>query len=77
MCITQLLQRFVRKRGFPGVIELIAPIYQMSISTLNQINKNEYASFQLQAVCNSQLHFTYIHTGDGGSVTHTCTEAVT
>ena len=65
-------ERFERKGGFPGVIGCIdgthIPIKGPSAHRDVFINRNGYATFQLQAVCDSQLRSTHIHTGNAGSV---------
>ena len=65
-------ERFERKGGFPGVLGCLdgthIPIKGPSTHRDAFINRKGYASFQLQAVCDSQLRFTHIHTGNAGSV---------
>ena len=64
--------QFERKGGFPGVIGCLdgthIPIKGPSTHSDLFINRKGYASFQLQAVCDRQLRFTHIQTGNAGSV---------
>ncbi|KAJ8361363.1 hypothetical protein SKAU_G00178880 [Synaphobranchus kaupii] len=67
-----LAERFDRKAGFPGVVGCIdgthIPIKGPSQHRDAYINRKGQGSFQLQAVCDNQLQFTHIFTGNAGSV---------
>ena len=63
---------FERKTGFPRVIGCVdgnvGAIRGPSNNRDAYISRKSHASFQLQAVCDSQLIFTNIYTGNAGSV---------
>lgn len=67
-----LANGFQNKTGFPGVIGAIdgthIPISAPTLHRNSYINRKGHASFQLQAVCTSQMMFLDVYTGWPGSV---------
>lgn len=69
---TQIVNNFLHKTGFPGVVGCIdgthIPIPSPSNNKASYINQKGIASLQVQAVCDDNLCFLDVYTGWPGSV---------
>jgi hypothetical protein len=68
--VQEPVQGFMNLKGFPGVLGAIdgIPIKTPVVCTENYINRKSFASINIQAACDSKMHFLDIFVGWPGSV---------